>query len=626
MKSFICKPISLSSLRCSSYIFNHRSMYSWLWLLMVYLLLALPVVLCQEKKDEIKDDVGVDMVDDIIYVTPTIPHSSSIYIAEHFDNPASFKKKWVKSEAKKEGIEDDIAKYDGVWDIEASEIDPLKGDLGLVLKSKAKHSAIAAKLDRPFVFDEKPFVVQYEVNMQSGQECGGAYLKLLSQEKASNDLRQFHDKTPYSIMFGPDKCGSDYKLHFIFRHKNPINGTISEKHCKKPKERIEEPFTDKRPHLYTLIVRPDNTFHVYVDHKVVNEGSLLEDFTPPVNPPEEIDDPSDVRPADWDDRERIPDATATKPDDWDEDAPQYIPDPEAIKPVGWLDDEPQNVPDPSAEKPADWDEDIDGEWEAPLISNPACEEAPGCGAWTPPEILNPEYKGKWRPPLVDNPNYQGKWAPRRIPNPDYFEDRDPFRMTSIVAVGLELWSMSNQIMFDNILITDDPALADAWAAQTFDVKKKKMEKVADSLLTALLKYTNEHPWLWAIYIVVIALPIVLVLAFCCGSSKEKEDNQAKKSEDAKKTDAFTPDDPGVQEDDVDVDNEGDDEGIEESTAATQTSTTSQTQNPPQKATEQVSENEEQEDDDDEQEEQEEAVSIGAGDAPSSPRKRRPRKD
>ena len=52
------------------------------------------------------------------------------------------------------------------------------GDLGLVLKSKAKHAAISAALKKPFVFKDKPFVVQYEVNLQNGQECGGAYIKV----------------------------------------------------------------------------------------------------------------------------------------------------------------------------------------------------------------------------------------------------------------------------------------------------------------------------------------------------------------------------------------------------------------------------------------------------------------
>ncbi|RZF38694.1 hypothetical protein LSTR_LSTR003500 [Laodelphax striatellus] len=566
---------------------------------------------------------SADDDDDIVYVTPTLPagiSKNSVYLAEHFDNVQDFKKKWIKSEAKKDGIDESIAKYDGEWSVEAAQRNALKGDLGLVLKSRAKHSAIAARLSRPFVFDARPLVVQYEVLLQEGQECGGAYLKLISHSPDAADLKLFHDKTPYSIMFGPDKCGNDYKLHFIFRHKNPLNGTMTEKHCKKPKERIEDQFTDKLPHLYTLIVRPDNTFQIYINHKVVNEGSLLEDFTPPVNPAEEIDDPSDVRPADWDDRERIPDAGATKPEDWDEEAPQFVPDPSASKPDGWLDDEPENIADPAAEKPSDWDEEIDGDWEAPLVPNPACEEAPGCGQWTAPDIPNPAYKGKWRPPLVDNPNYQGKWAPRRIPNPDYFEDRDPFRMTAIGAVGLELWSMSSMILFDNILVTDDPAVADAWAAHTFDVKRRKMDKVAESVFAAILRYTNEHPWLWAVYIVAIILPIVLILAFCCGGSSQEKEEQ-KKAADAKKTDA-------VQADDEDRGGEEEEEGA---------------------AAGEGEEEEEEEEDEEEEEKQGEgdaataeqpkerkepegkesvskSPSEGAGDAPSSPRKRKTRKD
>ena len=30
--------------------------------------------------------------------------------------------------------------------------------------------------------------------------------------------------TPFIIMFGPDKCGANYKYHVIFRYKNPITG------------------------------------------------------------------------------------------------------------------------------------------------------------------------------------------------------------------------------------------------------------------------------------------------------------------------------------------------------------------------------------------------------------------
>lgn len=91
-----------------------------------------------------------------------------------------------------------------------------KGNLGLVLKSKARHAAISSPLSKPFVFDDKPLVVQYEVIFQEGQECGGAYLKLLSVDPKHKDLKDFHDKTPYTIMFGPDKCGNDHKVPAVF--------------------------------------------------------------------------------------------------------------------------------------------------------------------------------------------------------------------------------------------------------------------------------------------------------------------------------------------------------------------------------------------------------------------------
>lgn len=44
--------------------------------------------------------------------------------------------------------------------MEALKENKVPGDLGLVLKSRAKHHAIAAPLNKPFVFKNKPLVVQ----------------------------------------------------------------------------------------------------------------------------------------------------------------------------------------------------------------------------------------------------------------------------------------------------------------------------------------------------------------------------------------------------------------------------------------------------------------------------------
>lgn len=38
------------------------------------------------------------------------------------------------SKAKKEGVDEDIAKYDGKWSVEEPTDNPLRGDVGLVLK------------------------------------------------------------------------------------------------------------------------------------------------------------------------------------------------------------------------------------------------------------------------------------------------------------------------------------------------------------------------------------------------------------------------------------------------------------------------------------------------------------
>ena len=57
---------------------------------------------------------------------------------------------------------------------------------------------------------------------------------------------------------------------------------------------------------------PNNTDDVLYNNESHNRGDLLEDFSPSVNPPEEIEDPEDKKPEDWVDAKRIADPDATK--------------------------------------------------------------------------------------------------------------------------------------------------------------------------------------------------------------------------------------------------------------------------------------------------------------------------
>ncbi|XP_063116865.1 calmegin isoform X1 [Cavia porcellus] len=471
-------------------------------------------------------DVEIENSSQIKYQTPQ--PIGEVYFTETFDNGNLAG--WVLSKAKKDDTDAEVSKYDGRWEIEELKENQVPGDRGLVLKSRARHHAISATLAKSFVFADKPLVVQYEVNFQDGIDCGGAYIKLLAD---TDDLilENFYDKTPYTIMFGPDKCGEDYQLHFIFRHRHPKTGVFEEKHAKPPNVDLKKFFTDKKTHLYTLVMNPDDTFEILIDQIVVNKGNLLEDVVPPVNPPREIEDPNDKKPEEWDERVKIPDPAAIKPEDWDENEPAQIEDSSAVKPNGWLDNEPKFIPNPDSEKPSDWNEDMDGEWEAPYIPNPACRI--GCGEWKPPMINNPKYRGLWSPPMINNPNYQGIWSPQKIPNPDYFEDEHPFLLTSFCALGLELWSMSSDIYFDNFIICSEKEVADRWAEDSWRFKVLVANANEPGVFKQLMTAAEEHSWLWLIFVVgavVLILLVILITSFCWPRKVKKkyEDTEYKK--------------------------------------------------------------------------------------------------
>ncbi|KAH8991981.1 Calreticulin family-domain-containing protein [Lactarius akahatsu] len=388
--------------------------------------------------------------------------------------------RWTPSEAtKKTPVGGETFSYVGKWSVEEASTSVIEGDHGLVAKSVASHHAISAPFDNSISTADKPLVVQYEVKYQKGGNCGGGYLKLL-EDGFQTSGKEFSDQTPWVVMFGPDLTCPGTKVHFIFRHKNPKTGEYEEKHLSVP----PRPTIEKTTNLYGLVLHPNNTYDVLINGESKSRGSLLEEFAPPVNPSAEIDDPEDEKPADWVDEKRIADPDATKPEDWDEEAPYEILDEDAVKPEGWLDDEPLTIPDPDAEKPEEWDDEEDGDWIAPTVSNPKCDEAPGCGEWKRPYKPNPLYKGKWYAPMIDNPAYKGEWAPRKIPNPDYFEDLTPAKsLNKIGGVGIELWTMTEDILFDNIYVGHSLEDAKALAAETFDVKHS-LEKAADKAAQA----------------------------------------------------------------------------------------------------------------------------------------------
>ena len=277
------------------------------------------------------------------------------------------------------------------------------------------------------------FSVKHE--KQEGSFCGGGYIKLLP---STADVKSFGGDTPYAIMFGPDICGhATRRVHVILANKGdakPANLLI------KDDIRAE---TDQLTHVYTLIIYPNNSYVVKIDNVEVSTGDIEDrwDFLPPKT----IKDPAASKPEDWDDRPSIPDPNDVKPDDWDELNPEYI-------------------DDVDAKKPDDWDDEEDGEWHAPTTKNPQYN-----GPWTQKTMANPDYKGQWEHPTIPNPDYDSSGA------------KSLYKFTDLRHVGFELWQVKSGTIFDNVLVTDDPAYAEKFANETWGAMKDAERKMFDAV-------------------------------------------------------------------------------------------------------------------------------------------------
>merc|ERR1712048_459901 len=178
---------------------------------------------------------------------------------------------------------------------------------------------------------------------------------------------------------------------------------------------------DGTSHVYRMVLKPDNTVRGEIDQEKIYEGSLK--------------------------------------DDWELLAPKEISDPADKKPSDWVDD--SMMDDPADKKPDDWADEEDGEWEAPMIDNP-------------------EYKGDWSVKRISNPAYKGVWEAKKISNPEYVDDDGLYKFDDFGFIGFGLWQVKGNTIFDNVIITDDVAEADAfvkkWKTLSEVEKAKKKEE------------------------------------------------------------------------------------------------------------------------------------------------------
>merc|ERR1739848_672229 len=276
----------------------------------------------------------------------------------------------------------------------------------------------------------KDLIIQYQAKYEKDVECGCGYVKIGPKIE---DPKAFGDPTVYNIMFGPDKCGYNKRTHLIFNYKGKNVLKKSDLSYKQDGEGLS--------HLYTLVVKPDNSVLVEVDQEKLYEGNIKDDWE--VLKPKTINDPDDKKPSDWVDSSMMDDPEDKKPDDWTDE---------------------KRIVDEEAKKPDDWDDEEDGEWEAPMKDNPA-------------------YKGDWYVKRISNPAYKGVWEAKKIANPEYQDDDNIYKYADFGFIGFDLWQVKGGTIFDNVMITDDVAEADTFAKKwkaLSEVEKAKKKEEDDS--------------------------------------------------------------------------------------------------------------------------------------------------
>merc|ERR1712167_254505 len=140
--------------------------------------------------------------------------------------------------------------------------------------------------------------------------------------------------------------------------------------------------------------------------------------------------------------------------------------------------EEKRIVDPEAKKPDDWDDEEDGEWEAPMKDNP-------------------DYKGDWMGKRISNPAYKGIWEAKKIANPEYEDDDTVYKYPNFGFLGFDLWQVKGGTIFDNIILTDDVAEADAFTKKWKELSEvetaaKKAEDDAKAAESASKSEDSSH--------------------------------------------------------------------------------------------------------------------------------------
>jgi calreticulin len=91
---------------------------------------------------------------------------------------------------------------------------------GIRTTTDSRFYELSCKLPTLINTKDKPIVLQYSLKYEQNIECGGGYIKLLGTDYKPEE---FNPNTRALIMFGPDICGEENKIHLMLELKVKVN-------------------------------------------------------------------------------------------------------------------------------------------------------------------------------------------------------------------------------------------------------------------------------------------------------------------------------------------------------------------------------------------------------------------
>ncbi|KAK2949596.1 putative Calnexin like protein [Blattamonas nauphoetae] len=373
--------------------------------------------------------------------------SATVYFTEEFNK--GWRENWVESQThqrdKTNGrVVSSPGQWYGDWVVQS----------GLKTTDDKKFYLYTRDIGQTISNRGKPLIISYTIKHEDSKEAAGAYIKLLPE---TINQEEYKSEDPFELMFGLDITS---RLSALLKLTMTYMGEQYEL-----RKFVTVPL-DRYTHMYTLIIRPNNTMEVLLDGKRLIYGLIRDLFE--ILGPRMIADETVKKPADWIDDPEIPDPNGPqKPADWD-DRP-FIVDPDAKKPDNWdeiaedmrLKDEQEKHM--SKKEKSIWEQLYEAyDYRLGFTEKDRLDPY----AWVPPEIPNPAFKGKWTQRMIPNPDYKGPWSPPLIPNPKW-RQANYLYLHNIRYVAIDVYQEKAGTIYDNIFIGDDMKEWELFANQTF---------------------------------------------------------------------------------------------------------------------------------------------------------------